>query len=82
MCVCHTEAHISENQISGHPLWSVCLTMMLLPAAGPMTGERCSPFAATPEGRGMRADRSGSVPWCIGDLVVGKSRDSGTLLVL
>jgi len=46
----------------------------MLPAdAGPMTGERSSPVAATPGGKGARADRSGSVPWCSGDRVVGNS---------
>lgn len=55
----------------------------MLPAAvGPITGERSSPLAATPDGNGTAADKSGSVPWCSGDRVVGNRRVSGTLLLL
>lgn len=55
---------------------------MLPDVAGPITGERSSPLAATPEGKGTAADKSGSVPWCSGDRVVGNSLVSGTLLLL
>lgn len=64
-----------QRYISGHR----ALTSPQLPA---VTGDRSSPVTATPEGRGVGADRSGSVPWCSGERVVGNSSPrccSGTL---
>ena len=76
-----TRDETQNARFRGHPLEKTSLTM--LPAvAGPITGERSSPFAATPEGKGTAADKSGSVPWCSGDRVVGNSlADSVTLLL-